>query len=183
MVMVLIKWNQADNLLWVIICDTVGRTVVFCLVAYVYWIICIGKEEAKQREHVAIARGSTRSQTVHAKRPHAQLEAHISATSRSIIEAHISASSHRSINGKLTQETEELNLEEPRAPLSLPVLPPQLLNSTPQIVDGTEYEVSLKSPNSFASSSSYPKTIIHEDSFVDVAFSDEEEMGEEERLY
>jgi hypothetical protein len=27
------------------------------------------------------------------------------------------------------------------------------------------------------------RTIVHEESFVDVGFSDEEEMGEEERLF
>ncbi len=32
-------------------------------------------------------------------------------------------------------------------------------------------------------SSETVKTIIHEESFVDVGFSDEEEMGEEERLF
>ena len=69
--MELLKWNQADNFLWVIFCDTFGRTVVFCLMNYVYWIICIGKDEAKLREHVAIAHVSQRSQTHHLKRPQA----------------------------------------------------------------------------------------------------------------
>jgi hypothetical protein len=53
-----ITWNQPDNFLWVVLCDTFGRTIAFCLMAYNYWIISIGKVEAKLREHIAIDHAS-----------------------------------------------------------------------------------------------------------------------------
>jgi len=35
---------------WVVYFESAGRTVAYCLINYVYWITCVGKDQARKRE-------------------------------------------------------------------------------------------------------------------------------------
>ena len=67
MIIEAVNWDESANVRWIIYCDTIGRSISFCLMTYVYWIICIGKDEAKLREKVATSQALKRPKSHHFK--------------------------------------------------------------------------------------------------------------------